>query len=92
MISTTFYYHLFIFLLLFLVQFFGYICNKVLYDINPYFETEATQNLISYHIFCLSKLQFDIRLELNCNIKVFSVLAQPCVCDLSLSKYEDEKS
>ena len=31
---------------MFLVQSFGYIDNKVLYDINPYFETEATQHLI----------------------------------------------
>ena len=38
-------------LVLFLVQSFGYIYNIVLYDINPYFETEATQHLNSYRIF-----------------------------------------
>ena len=38
-------------LVLYLVQSFGYIYNIVLYDINPYFETEATQHLNSYRIF-----------------------------------------
>ena len=37
-------------LVLFLVQSFGYVYNIVLYDINPYFETEATQHLNSYRI------------------------------------------
>ena len=46
MVSTTFYYHLFIFCCYFWYSLFGYIDNKVLYDINPYFETEATQHLI----------------------------------------------
>ena len=38
-------------LVLFLVQSFNYIYNIVLYDINPTFETEATQHLNSYRIF-----------------------------------------
>ena len=46
MVSTTFLLSFIHILLLFLVQSFGYIDNKVLYDINPYFETEATQHLI----------------------------------------------
>ena len=51
MISTTFllsFIHIFVY---FLAQSFGKIYNKVLYDIHPYFETEATQHLNSYRIF-----------------------------------------
>ena len=66
------------------------------YDINPYFETEAKQNCIS---FCTSyfynqncSFKIDIRLEYNCNVKVSSVRAKACSCDFTLSKYEDEKS
>ena len=38
-------------LVLYLVQSFGYIYNIVVYDIHPYFETEATQHLNSYRSF-----------------------------------------
>ena len=44
MVSTTFLLSFIHILLLFLVQSFGYIDNKVLHDINPYFETVATQH------------------------------------------------
>ena len=46
MVSNTFLLSFIHILLLFLVQSFGYTDNKVLHDINPYVETEATQHLI----------------------------------------------
>ena len=56
------------------------------YDIKPY--SRLGPNKITFPFASTIK----IRLEYNCNVKVFSVRAKPCSCDLSLSKYEGEKS
>ena len=44
MVSTTFSLSFIHILLLFLVKSFGYTDNKISHDINPYFETVATQH------------------------------------------------